>query len=276
MEHHPRRIEALATACVAIGLAGVVARLAEHAPAALELPLTGVAVAILFALLAWAGALASGDERPAVRLGLARGRLAAPALVVLVAGMLVLNLGVDSAVRAFEVRDTGSLARFDRAVARARGPALAAAALALALLPACAEELFFRGWLQRGLASRLRPTWAVSLAAGAFALAHGDRVHAAAAFPLGLYLGAAAQLAGSTRAAILCHAAGNLAAVWVGATNLGPRALAPAFVPAAFALAVLALLGARRLGGGRGSVPGGHARGEQVPDAEEQGEEQQP
>jgi membrane protease YdiL (CAAX protease family) len=275
LEHHLRRIQALATACLAFGLAGVVARLAQQAPPSLELVLTGCAVAILFALLAWAGALASGEARPGERLGLARGRLGAPALLLLVAGMLVLNLGVDSAIRAFEVRDTGSLARFDRAVAQARGPALAAAALALALLPAFAEELFFRGWLQRGLAARLRPAWAVTLAAGAFALAHVDPVHAAAAFPLGLYLGAAAQLAASTRAAILCHAAGNLVAVLVGATNVGPSALPPAFVPAALALAALALWGARRLGPGA-SVRGGHARGEQVPHPEEQGEEQQP
>jgi len=276
MEHHLRRIQALATALVALGLAGVVARLAQHAPPSLEVALTGFAVAILFTLLALAGALASGSPRPAQRLGLARGRLGAFALLLLVAGMLALNLGVDSTIRAFEVRETGSLARFDRAVANARGPSLAAAAVAFALLPAFAEELFFRGWLQRALATRLRPAWAVALAAGAFALAHGDRVHAAAAFPLGLYLGAAAQLAGSTRASILCHAAGNLAAVWVGATNLGPRALAPALVPVAFLVAVFALWGARRLGARRGSVPLGHARGEEVPHPEEEGEQQQP
>jgi hypothetical protein len=276
MEHHLRRIQALATAFVALGLAGVVARLARQAPASLELPLTGVAVAILFALLALAGALAAGDARPAQRLGLARGRLGPFALLILVVGMLALNLGVDSAIRAFEVRDRGSLARFDRAVAHARGLSLAAAAVALALLPAFAEELFFRGWLQRSLATRLRPVWAVALAAAAFALAHGDRVHAAAAFPLGLYLGAAAQLAASTRAPILCHAVGNLAAVLVGATNVGPRALAPALVPAAFAVAVLALWGARRLGAGGRSVPLGHARGQEVPHPQEEGEEQQP
>jgi membrane protease YdiL (CAAX protease family) len=276
MEHHLRRIQACATACVALGLAGVVARLAERAPPSLEVALTGCAVAILFTLLALAGALASRDARPAQRLGLGRGRLGPLALLVLVVGMLVLNLGVDSAIRAFEVRDRGSLARFDRAVANARGPSLAAAAVALALLPAFAEELFFRGWLQRGLATRLRPAWAVALAAGAFALAHGDRVHAAAAFPLGLYLGAAARLAASTRAAILCHALGNLAAVLVGATNLGPRALPVPLVPAAFALALLALWGARRLGAGRGSVALGHARREEVPHPEEEGEEQEP
>jgi hypothetical protein len=98
-------------------------------------------------------------------------------------------------------------------------------------------------------------------------------VHAAAALPLGLYLGAAAHLAGSTRAAILCHAASNLAAVLVGATNRGPLPLPPALVPAAFGVALLALWGVRRSIGGAGrSVPLRHARGEQVPDPEEEGE----
>lgn len=277
MEHHPRRIQALAIAMVALGLAGLVARIAKAAPQSLEMALTGFAVAILFALLAVAGAFASGSAPVSAQLGLGRGRLGVFALLLLVVGMLVTNLGVDSAIRAFEVRETGSLARFDRAVARARGPSLALALLAFALLPAFAEELFFRGWVQRALAARLRPAWAVTLAALAFALVHGDRVHAAAALPLGLYLGAAAQLAASTRAAILCHATSNLMAVVVGATNLGPRALPPALVPVAFAAAVLALWGARRsLGASRGSVPLDHAHGELVAHAEEEGEQGEP
>jgi membrane protease YdiL (CAAX protease family) len=277
MEHHLRRIEAVAIAMVALGLAGVVARIAKAAPQSLEMALTGFAVAILFALLAVAGALASGNAPLSTQLGLGRGRLGVFALLLLVAGMLVTNLAVDSTIRAFEVRETGTLARFDRAVARASGASLALALLAFALLPAFAEELFFRGWLQRALAARLRPAWAVMLAALAFALAHGDRVHTPAALPLGLYLGAAAQLAGSTRAAILCHAVSNLMAVVVGATNLGPRALPPALVPVAFGGAILALWGVRRsLRAPPGSVPRDHAHGELVAHAEEEGEQREP
>jgi len=277
MEHHLRRIQAVAIAMVAVGLAGVVARIAKAAPQSLEMALTGFAVAILFALLAVAGAFASGTAPLSTQLGLGRGRLGGFTLLLLVAGMLVTNLGVDSVIRAFEVRETGSLARFDRAVAHARGPSLVLALFAFALLPAFAEELFFRGWIQRTLAARLRPAWAVTLAALAFALAHGDRVHAAAALPLGLYLGVAAEIAASTRAPMLCHAASNLMAVVVGATNLGPRALPPALVPLAFALAILALWGARRSpGASRGSVPRDHAQGELVTHAEEEGEEREP
>jgi hypothetical protein len=274
---HLRRIQGFALAMVALGLAGVVARMAKAAPPSLEMALMGLAVAILFGLLAVAGALATGSAPVSAQLGLGRGRLGALALLLLVAGMLVTNLGVDSAIRALEVRETGSLARFDRAVARASGGSLVLALLAFALLPAIAEELFFRGWIQRALAARLRPAWAVTLAALAFAAAHGDRVHAAAALPLGLYLGAAAALAGSTRAAILCHTVSNGMAVVVGATNLGPRALPPALVPLAFAAAILALWGAHRsLRARRGSVPGDQAHGELVAHAEEEGEEREP
>lgn len=277
MEHHLRLLRAFGIALVALGSAGFVARLGEGAPPSVEVPLTGVAVAILFTLLAVAGAVASRGVRARERLGLGRGRLGVFALALLVLGTLATSFGVDSALRALELRQTGALARFDRAVEGARGPSLAAAVLALALAPAFAEELFFRGWLQRGLATRMRPAWAVVVAALAFAVAHGDRVHASAAFLLGLYLGAAAQLAASSRAPILCHAVNNLTAVAVGATDLGVRALPATLVPAAFGVAILALWGARRAGGSGGrSVPLGHARGEQVPHPEEEGEEEKP
>ncbi len=46
---------------------------------------------------------------------------------------------------------------------------------------------------------------------------HGDPVHGASAAILGLYLGTVVVLAGSVRAAILCHTVNNLVAVTTAA-----------------------------------------------------------
>jgi membrane protease YdiL (CAAX protease family) len=93
------------------------------------------------------------------------------------------------------------------------------AVVALGIGPGIGEELFFRGFLQSMLGDHWRRA-AIPLAAGAFALAHVDPVHAAAAFPLGLYLGALRCRTGSTLGAILAHAANNSLAV-LGATLSG-------------------------------------------------------
>lgn len=174
-------------------------------------------MSLLLIGLAGAVLVAEGAADPLERLGLRRGQLRLPALALLVLGVLFVSFAADSFLRLEGLRDQGTLARFDRAVSNARGPSLLMVSLTLALAPALAEEIFFRGLVQRGLVARLGPAFAIPLTALAFAAVHGDWTHAAAAFPLGLYLGVVAHLAGSIRASILCHAVNNLSAVWVGA-----------------------------------------------------------
>lgn len=178
-------------------------------------------MSLLLALLAVAAVIGLGDPHPLARLGLARGHLRPRVLFLLVLGVLALSFAADSSLRHRGLRERGTLEAFDRTVAGARGSSLLASSLVLGVAPAIGEELFFRGLVQRGLETRLGPGAAIPLASLAFAAIHGDPVHAVAAFVLGLYLGVVAHLAGGIRAAILCHAANNLAAVAAGAFALG-------------------------------------------------------
>ncbi len=154
-------------------------------------------------------------------------------------GVLALSLAANGVLEESGLRDRGMLPSFDRVVAGARGSSLVASTLALGLAPAIGEELFFRGLVQRGLEQRVGPGFAIAIAASLFAVIHGDAAHAAAAFVLGLYLGGVAHLSGGVRAAILCHAGNNLAAVALGA--YGPNSVTLG-APAILALATVACL----------------------------------
>jgi membrane protease YdiL (CAAX protease family) len=74
-----------------------------------------------------------------------------------------------------------------------------------------AEELLFRGWIFTHLRSRFS-FWPSNLASAAlFATAHWERTHlyALAVFPLGLMLGYAREMTGSTKASSVFHGAYN-------------------------------------------------------------------
>jgi membrane protease YdiL (CAAX protease family) len=78
-----------------------------------------------------------------------------------------------------------------------------------ALVPGVAEELLFRGVLQRALGHSLR---AVLIAGCAFALFHVDPVHVVGVLPLGLFLSWVAHRT-STLVSIFAHVANNTLAV---------------------------------------------------------------
>ena len=75
-----------------------------------------------------------------------------------------------------------------------------------AAAPAIAEELFFRGAVQRAFG---RGLGAVLLSATAFALFHGDPARVLTVFPGALYIAWAAQRTSSTFVAIAAHLANN-------------------------------------------------------------------
>lgn len=151
------------------------------------------------------------------RLGLGSGRLPGFALVLLVLGTLALSQSLDGLAELSGLRERSALASFDARMAGATGSGLALALLGVGLAPGVAEELLCRGLVQRGLELRLGPAPALVLAAAFFGALHLDPVHALFAGFLGLWLGAVALLASSTRAPILCHAVNNLVAVTVAA-----------------------------------------------------------
>ncbi len=156
-------------------------------------------------------AMAGGSLRE--RLGVVPGRLPWRATLLAVGGFVALSVAADAVLRILALREGGSLQRLDElASAQARGGAVAAL-LILGVLPAICEELLFRGFAQRILVARLGAAAGVTASAALFGLAHGDPVHGAAAFALGLFLGAVAHLTGGVGAAVLCHGANNLLGV---------------------------------------------------------------
>ncbi len=80
----------------------------------------------------------------------------------------------------------------------------------LALLPGVGEEVFFRGMIQRSIAS---PAWAIGISAVAFALFHGDPRHVAGVLPLGVYLAWIGHRSRSLWVPVAAHVANNSAAL---------------------------------------------------------------
>lgn len=252
---------------VLLALASLVLLVAAGMGAGVQPPATGLALsALLTALLFCVLAVGLASLRPgapgatARRLGLGPGRLPAWSVALLCLGAVAVSNAIEVLIHMARMQDVGTLRAIDEALEGTRGPGLGFAVFAIAFAAAVGEELFFRGWLQRGLERRLERApggalLAIVLASLLFGLAHWDRVHGPAAFALGLYLGAAAWLSGGVRAPIACHVVNNLAAV--GDSALGLRLHAPASLTLAggAATAAAALLIAWRLRGTRGGAP---------------------
>ena len=122
---------------------------------------------------------------------------------------------------------SGLLARLLRMPARqtelpASGPALAAAVLALCILPAVGEELLFRGALQ-GLMRPCGSLAAIAAPALLFALLHLNLPQFIPALLSGLFLGWLAERTGSILPGMLLHLLNNALAVG----NLYLQAYAP-------------------------------------------------
>jgi membrane protease YdiL (CAAX protease family) len=85
--------------------------------------------------------------------------------------------------------------------------------LATVILAPIAEELIFRGLLQKSLARRL-PIWAaIAISAAVFSAMHGDLNSAPALMAIGAIFGLLYHLTGSLRVTILAHLANNLFAI---------------------------------------------------------------
>jgi uncharacterized protein len=220
---------------------------------------------VLYVLVAVGGAVILPGRTLTDRLGLGRGRLGAGRIALALLGFLALSHALHGAVVWLGLLEGTTLAEIDQVV-RETGPLHPALVwLALALGPALGEELLFRGFLLRLLASRWPGAIAVGVSAVLFGVAHLDLVHGVAAALLGGYLGAVAQRAGSLRPAFLCHVTNNTLAA-AGSAGLLPELGtlgAPAQVAAALALAAAAL--AFSLRGARLQPPAPPADGGELP-----------
>jgi len=93
------------------------------------------------------------------------------------------------------------------------GASLLTAVLVFAVLPGVCEEILFRGFVLRGLASRLSPPAAILWTAVLFGAFHFDLYRFLPTTVLGILLGALVWLTGSLWPAMLLHAANNTIAV---------------------------------------------------------------
>ena len=192
---------------------------AEDDPLA-TMALFTVGVEGFIAALAVAGALLGAS---AVRgLGLTPGRLAGRDVALLAVGTLALSHALDGILHVFGLAQDSVLGEFPALLEGARGARLVLALLAFGVVPAIAEELLCRGLVQGVLVRRFGAGLGVAGSAIVFGVLHVEPVHAAFAAVLGLYLGTVAHWAGSSRPAILCHGANNLAAVAFAAASVGP------------------------------------------------------
>lgn len=100
-----------------------------------------------------------------------------------------------------------------RVVGLAEGPGLAVLALCIVVGAPLAEELFFRGLLQRSLARRFGPRWAVGLGAVAFGVTHYQPVQLLGLVAFGVVLGVLVERAGRLGPALVAHMAFNATTV---------------------------------------------------------------
>lgn len=241
------RAFALAAALVLLLAAWSALRAGLPDDGATTLAADALATAALIALIAVGGASFSAAPL-AERLGLRPGRLGPGATALGALGLVGLSHALEAILTLVDAPASATLERFAAVLAAATPAELAVAVLAFAIASAGAEELLFRGLLQRGLAPRLGSAAAIALAAAAFAAAHGDPVHSVAAFPLGAYLGVLAWRDGSIRAALAAHVLNNAVAVLEAGRGLRlPEGGEPATIGVGLAVAAGALW--RVLGG---------------------------
>ncbi len=110
--------------------------------------------------------------------------------------------------------------------------------LAIAVVPALAEELVFRGVIGRGLTARLGIVGGVVISSALFACAHIHPVHAAGVFCLGIAMHLTYLVTRSIVAPILLHFLNNLMAVIVTSFEGIPQTAQSALGESAISLPV--------------------------------------
>lgn len=152
-------------------------------------------------------------ERITERLGLVRPIISPPTLLLVIVGtgflwatmMLTQHTLIDWSMEEFadEIQPLSNIADVH--------PLLLV--LLLGVLPPVAEELLFRGYVQRRLTRRWGPVVGIAVASLAFAFFHGHPLQMAAVLPLGVWCGFIAWRSESVLPAMLAHAANNMLAV---------------------------------------------------------------
>lgn len=130
-----------------------------------------------------------------------------------VGGTLLLSLGASFGLELSGAAEDSVLARVAKQLSTLQGPEIIYALAGMALLPALAEELLFRGFLFGWLSARWGTSVGLIGSSCLFGVIHLELAQGVAAAVLGLYLGGIRLRTGSVHAPILCHAANNSLAV---------------------------------------------------------------
>ncbi len=254
-------------ACAALGCGLALAGLSTRALAALfeRSELRDLCLSTLALELVLAGAtlfLAAGARRaPRDALGLAPWRASAPRLCLVALGALGLSAALDGGLTRSGLRDASVLASVDELLRASSGSDLVLATAALVLAPALAEELLCRGLVQRALAARVAPGFAVLGASVLFGALHLEWIQGGAAALLGVYLGLVAWRLDSTRPAVLCHLLNNGVALASSALELPFDGSRTPVLVAGLALAAAGLAALPRAAPLPGTVEPAHAAG---------------
>ena len=187
------------------------------------------------------------------RLSLARGRLSISLMPVIYfgcAGVAMLGGMLNLAATGLQ---SPRVQVVDETIRGATGGELFVILFMGTVMAAVSEELIFRGFIQTRLLRRFSPWWAITLSSVFFAVTHGDVRYALAVFPVGLWLGYVAYLAGSIWPGVICHFLHNslVFLVTLGssdpakgaeATGAGEQLYAPTFAGMLFMGTLAALL----------------------------------
>lgn len=222
----------------------LVARLTELTASVPGLAAAAAISATSLAAVALLGAVVS-PEPWRQRLRLATAGVTAGRVALVVIGVLAVSQALDSCIVLLGLHRFGALEHINRVLARASGGMLALLAVAVALGPGLAEELFFRGYMQTRLVQRIGPAAAIAATAACFGLIHFDLVHTPVAAILGVFLGWATERTGTVVPAMVAHVVNNLVAVLMARFHLPGSAAAQGAILAGMlvvvALATLAL-----------------------------------
>ena len=177
--------------------------------------LKGIALSMLFTQagllsIAYAGANWSDEPTKGV-LGLNSPLrpLSLKGAAVAVISLLWLSFSLNFLLEFSGMRENSALVELESQLIQVKKEELVWMLVCLALLPALAEELLFRGLLLGRLKARWGPAVALTLSSLLFGAAHLDLAQGLAAAVLGFFLGGLRLRTGSVHASILCHASNN-------------------------------------------------------------------
>lgn len=189
----------------------------------------------------WLAALASPVPwRARLRLGRSRmtfGQIVATALGTMAISWIYSMLEMLDLIPASE-----TLQQLDEAMSAMTGASLAGAVVVIGIMPGICEEVLFRGYVQTRLTQRWGAPISIVFAALAFGAFHMDLWQGVYAVFVGIFLGLAAERAGSIVPAMIGHATNNTFYVLLGSWMSDTEAPSSTWVVLLLALGVAVFL----------------------------------